>query len=422
MEASNNIWIKLFISLLFLILIFYYVSLQTNHYRLKQTFTKFYETLNRTRILAIYIPLFNTVISNGTNTTTKYPIINNTTVKYSIMTTTTTTGLPTTIDPAELLVERPPPASRLNIKDDNGTLAVFLFQTRHHVLANLQLYLVRKLAINLITINLFTDGNASKEMREVTDKHQAELFSFPHEKHRPNAGPSERNANIVNWAISTRAKRYLSNGTAILILDGDVLPLSQFNSATLLNSHDIVCRKHPAVFARFCWIGFICLSPQLYNSIDSFDVAPTARQGRAYDSGGKTIEYLLKYENASFSWMKETILLNIDKDLFWGAVNQDIQWIQQNFGACDKCGPEIFFSPFNNSNVVFYHMISGTSEWRFSHQSSRRQSIHDAIMQSPYGPKQQYVISDVIGSVKKIQKMELIPFHGNLTCERICQG
>ncbi|CAF4930999.1 unnamed protein product [Rotaria sp. Silwood2] len=105
------------------------------------------------------------------------------------MTTTTTTGLPTTIDPAELLVERPPPASRLNIKDDNGTLAVFLFQTRHHVLANLQLYLVRKLAINLITINLFTDGNASKEMREVTDKHQAELFSFPHEKHRPNAVP-----------------------------------------------------------------------------------------------------------------------------------------------------------------------------------------------------------------------------------------
>ncbi len=43
-------------------------------------------------------------------------------------------------------------------------------------------------------------------------------------------------------------------------------------------------------------------------------------------------------------------------------------------------------------------------------------------MKSPYGPNQQYSTSDMIASVKKIQKMELIPFFGNLTCERVCQG
>ncbi|CAF1134787.1 unnamed protein product [Rotaria sp. Silwood1] len=370
----------------------------------------------------MFIPVFTTIISNGTNTTTIYPIINNTiTLKYSIIT-TTITDLPTTIDPAELLVERSPSVSRLNIKDRNSSLVVFLFQTKHHILANLQLYLIQKLAIDLITINLFIDGQASNEMREVADKHNVELFSFPFEKHQPNAGPSERNTNIVNWAISTRAKRYLSNGTAILLLDGDVFPLSPFDSTTLLNSHDIICRKHPAIFARFCWVGFICLSPHIFNTIDDFSVSPITRQGRAYDSGGKTIEYFLKYENITFSWMKETILLNIDKDLFWGAINQDIQWIKQNFGRCDKCGPEIFFSPFNNSNAIFYHMISGTSEWRFGHQSSRRQSIYDTIMRSPYGSNQTYVISDMIVSIKKIQNMELIPFHGNLTCEKICKG
>ncbi|CAF3574440.1 unnamed protein product [Adineta steineri] len=350
-------------------------------------------------------------ITNRTTTTTKRSII-----------TTKTTGRPTTIDPAELLVERAPTAARLKAEVPTGGLAVFLFQTEHHVLADLQLYLIRKLALDLVALELFVDSPPTQNMRNVALAHKAGLHSFPVERHKPNAGGSDRNTDIVNWAISLKAKQYLGNGTAILLLDGDVFPLSPFDSVTLLNSRDVVCRKHPALFARFCWIGFICLGPQLYDTIDHFNVGQTMRQGKSYDSGGKTIEYLLKYENASFSWMRETIFLGTDKDLFWGAMDQDIKWISQHFSRCDKCGPEIFLSPFNVSNAVFYHMISAASDWRFGGQGGRRLSIHDSVMQSPYGPNKTYSMSDIIASVRKVQQMELIPFFGNLTCERICGG
>ncbi|CAF2079757.1 unnamed protein product [Rotaria magnacalcarata] len=394
-----------------IILIFYYVLLQTNHYELNISLTKFYQILNKTQILKISIANFTSTTTNGKYTATKYCTYTNT---------TTTTGLPTTLDPAFLLVERPPRPSSTKNKTISSSLAVFVFHTKHHMLANLQLYLIRLLATDLVALYLFTDGKASKDMHKVAKEHDAEIFSFLPEEHSAKTGPSDKNAKIVNWAISTKAKRHLSEGTAILLLDGDIFPLSPFDSQTLLNSRDLMCRKHPALFSRFCWIGFICLGPQLFSTIDEFDVSPTGRQGIGFDSGGKTIDYLLKYENISFSWMKETILLNTDKDLFWGAVDEDIRWIGSHFNRCDKCGPEIFFSPFNSSNAVFYHMISATSEWRFGRQSSRRKSINEAVMRSPYGPDQIFIIADVIASVNKIRRMKTIPFSGNLTCQRVC--
>ncbi|CAF3570964.1 unnamed protein product [Adineta steineri] len=364
--------------------------------------------------MEILIPASNTTIlnrigniTNRTTTTTKRSI---NTTKTPDSSTTTTTGRPTTIDPAELLVERAPSSARLNANVPTGGLAVFLFQTEHHVLADLQLYLIRKLALDLVALELFVDRPPTQNMRNVALAHKAVLHSFPVERHKPNAGGSDRNTDIVNWAISLKAKQYLGNGTAILLLDGDVFPLSPFDSVTLLNSRDVVCRKHPALFAHFCWIGFICLGPLLYDTIDHFDVSQTVRQGKSYDSGGQTIEYLLKYEKVSFSWMRETIFLGTDKNLFWGAMDKDIRWIRQNFGRCDKCGPEIFLSPFNVSNAVFYHMISATSEWRFGHQGPRRQSMQNSIKRSPYGPNKTYSISDMIASVKKVQQMKLIPF------------
>ncbi|CAF2826303.1 unnamed protein product [Rotaria sp. Silwood2] len=264
-------------------------------------------------------------------------------------------------------------------------------------------------------------------MRQVAAKHNAGLHSLPTNINKNVMEPSVRNTNLVQWALKIKGKDYLKNGSAVLLLDGDVLPLTPFNSNTLLNSHDIVCRKHPVSYGRFCWIGLICLAPQLYNTIDDFNVAWTTRAGKFYDAGGRTIEYLLKYQNTSFSWMKETILLDNDKELFWGAIDNDISWIKTNFDRCDKCGPEIFFSPFNNSNVVFYHMISATSEWRFGNQILRRQSIYDSFMQSQYGIKltndisEELFMSGLTTSVRKIQKMRLIPFHGNLTCSSICR-
>jgi hypothetical protein len=382
---------------------------------LKTTFKTLSQTLNNKQIPDIINPILNALVSNRNINVT------NQTTSTTLTSTTTTSDL-YTIDAAERLLERFPPISRLYKKNVNYTIVAFLFQTQHHILADLQLYLIRKFAINLVAVELFTDGAASPEMEEVAKRHKAILHSFPHKNHQSDAGPSHRNADVVNWAISTRTKGYLSNGTAILMLDGDVLPLTPFDSGTLLNGHDVVCRKHPALFARFCWIGFICIGPGVHDTIGDFNVSSAMRSGKIYDSGGKTAEYFLKYENISFSWMKETILLNTDKDLFWGTMDGDIQWIHHNFGRCDKCGPEIFFSQFNNSDAIFYHMISGTSEWRFGHQGPRRQAIHDAIMKSPYGPNQTYSISNMTASIRKIQKMEVIPFLGTLTCERVCRG
>jgi len=88
--------------------------------------------------------------------------------------------------------------------------------------------------------------------------------------------------------------------------------------------------------------------------------------GQAFDAGGETYEYLKNNPNIKFSWMKETVLLNKDLDLFWGTMDVDIEWIQKHFSRCDKCGLEIFVSPFNTSDAVFYHMISASSELRFS--------------------------------------------------------
>ncbi|CAF2919891.1 unnamed protein product [Rotaria sp. Silwood2] len=336
---------------------------------------------------------------------------------------TTSTARPSiTIDPAELLVERSPSFSQQHSNPSNGSLAVFVFHTRHFVLANLQVFLIRKLGINLAAVEIFLDGPPSEEMRQVAARYNAGLHSLPTNINNDTNAPSVRNTNLVQWALKIKGKDYLKNGSAVLLLDGDVLPLTEFNSNTLLNSHDIVCRKHSVSYARFCWIGLICLAPQLYNTVDDFNVAWTSRAGKFYDAGGRTVEYLLKYQNTSFSWMKETILLRNDKELFWGAIDNDTSWIRAHFDRCDKCGPEIFFSSFNNSDVVFYHMISGTSEWRFPEQVSRRQSIYDSFMQSRYGLNltndisKESFMSGLTASVRKIQQMRLIPFHGNLTC------
>ena len=427
MERFDNIYVKIFAILVFLLVLVYTLSSHTSSYGLSERLTTLYKSFNSSQIAEILKKISAAVAVNATvlvrdqTTTTTTTSSKTTTMTASSTTTmlktTSTTGRPTTIDPAELLAERAPSSDKRRI---STSLVAFIFQTQHHILADLQMYLLRKLGTDLVAIELFLDGRETPEMKAAAQRHGATLHPSPPGIHPLNAGPSDRNTDVVNWAISKFAKPYLRNGTAILSLDGDVFPLSPFDSVTLLNSRDLLCRKHPAVFARYCWIGFICLSPELYNTIDDFNVSQAKRGERNYDSGGKTAEFLLKYENTSFSYMRETIFLQTDKNLFWGAMDEDIRWIGSNFGRCDKCGPEIFFSPFNNSNAVFYHMISATSEWRFGHQGPRRQSVHNAVMRSPYGPNQTMSMSDVLASVKKVQQMQMIPMFGNLTCERLC--
>jgi hypothetical protein len=421
MENVTYRYFKLLLLVVFL-LSTYYLIIYKDKYERIANFTFFYSSVNVSQIFKIFraktsISNFTTTINdNFTTATIMTTMINRTII------TTTTASTSTTIDPAKILVERTPSPSQLRVNLSNTSLAVFVFHTRHFVLADLQLYLIRKLAINLVGVEIFLDGPASTEMRQVADKHKAGLYSLSENMLTRPGSPSDRNADVVNWALATKAKSYLKNGTAILLLDGDVFPLSHFDADTLLNSRDIVCRKHPATYSRFCWIGFICLSPQVYSTLDDFSVSVVVRRGEWHDAGGGTIEYFVKYQNSPFSWMKETILLNNDTELFWGAVDIDIAWIQKNFNRCDKCGPEIFFSPFNTSDAVFYHMISGASEWRFRNQVARRQSLYDSIMKSPYGSTDKFSIAELSASVRKIQKMSLIPFHGDLTCAKICQG
>ncbi|CAF4120522.1 unnamed protein product, partial [Adineta steineri] len=155
METSHHGYIKIIILLVLIAILFYYLLIKTNTYELKHTFKVFHHILNQSRIMEMLIPVSNATILNRigniTNRTTT-----TTTTKRSVIT-TKTTGRPTTIDPAELLVERSPSAARLNAKVPTGGLAVFLFQTEHHVLADLQLYLIRKLALDLVALELFVD-------------------------------------------------------------------------------------------------------------------------------------------------------------------------------------------------------------------------------------------------------------------------
>lgn len=321
------------------------------------------------------------------------------------------------------LEERPPASSQDNGKISNGSLAVFVFHTSYSILAKLQLHLIRKLAINLVALELFIDGpELSDEMRNVTQLHGAGLHIFPKNLHLKGRGPSYKNADVVNWALATMAKDFLANGTAILLLDGDVFPLSFFSSRTLLNSHDIVCRRYPERSSRYCWIGFICLAPQLFRTIDDFNVSPVVRGDQHYDAGGRTIEYLLKYRNTSFSWLRETILFEPDETLFWGVVNNDIRWIKDHFNSCDKCGPEVFVSDNDNDDIFFYHMISASSRWRFLNLHERLQALYESVLTSPYGRIEQLPISELTASVKKVQKMEMVPFDGNLACLSLCKG
>jgi hypothetical protein len=54
---------------------------------------------------------------------------------------------------------------------------------------------------------------------------------------------------------------------AVLLLDGNVFPLSPFNSTTLLNSRHIVCRKHSTTYSRFVGLD---LSVYLHNYIAQY--------------------------------------------------------------------------------------------------------------------------------------------------------
>ncbi|CAF4373845.1 unnamed protein product, partial [Adineta steineri] len=151
MKGCNHIYVKVVILFLFIILIYYHLPLQTNYYVLKNSFKLVHQIFNRSQTVEVFIPistnstiLNQTIINNIINTTT--------TAKHPITTMSTNSELPTTIDSVDYLIERPPSTSRSKKKNSKGTLAIFVFQTKHHVLANLQLYLIRKLAIGLVAI------------------------------------------------------------------------------------------------------------------------------------------------------------------------------------------------------------------------------------------------------------------------------
>jgi hypothetical protein len=396
MKAMNWFFGRVAVFLLVSLLIVYWLSTLTN------------KNITRINIDA------SVFVQNAIETIGNIPRTSTTTVTALITQSTTTRNEDATLE------ERSPAFSWQNTQISNGSVAVFVFHTSRSILAKIQLHLIRKLAINLVGLELFVDGVEPEGMRNATDLYNARLHILPDILNSEARGPSYRNANLVNWALSMVAKDYLANGTAVLLLDGDVIPLSFFSSRTLLNSRDIVCRRYPGPLSRYCWIGFITLSPQLFPTIDDFNVSPVLRYSQVYDAGGRTIEYLLKYRNASFSWAKETIFYKTNQTLFWGALNTDIRWIKSHFDKCDKCGPEIFLS--GDGNGIFYHMISASSHWRFSDLEERLQALYDSLMRSPYGQGEQLSVSQLTTFVEEVHKMDMVPLHGNLSCSRICSG
>jgi hypothetical protein len=122
----------------------------------------------------------------------------------------------------------------------------------------------------------------------------------------------------------------------------------------------------------------------------------------------------------SFSWVRETILYETDQTLFWGVADTDIRWIKSHFAECDKCGPEVFVSPNDNHDIFFYHMISASSQWRFLKLEELLQALYDSVTNSSYSRSGQLSISELTASVRKVQKMNMVPLHGDLTCSSVC--
>ena len=302
-------------------------------------------------------------------------------------------------------------------------LEIFVFHTENHLLADLQIQLLLSFGSHISNITIFVDtGSRPPGAPDVLDtfhldwkileqKHNIRVNFYPVD---PSVGwASKRNSVIVNFALQAYGITALKAKKALLILDGDIFPLTHFSAHSLLTDYQLVCRRHPTPDSRFCWIGWNCFAPSFEPLLPQFDVSPSGG-----DAGSATLGFLNAHQDLHFHWLNETILRDSSKTIFNSAFENDVDFILSKFDRCDRCGSEIFYT----GNSVWYHMISASSQWRHSTLIfDRVASIHDSLKKSlPFFrddfPDQfnDYHLLDE--SIQVIRSLDLIPPFGRNKC------
>jgi hypothetical protein len=181
------------------------------------------------------------------------------------------------------------------------------------------------------------------------------------EQHLGLAGtdPSTRNSKIVTWAFHSYGIPALEVGSAVGLLDGDVLPIA-FHPTNFDRHVPITCRRHPNPKFSYCWIGLIFVQPSALRvgvNLSELNFMPDPEM--RLDSGGGTYHFFNKNVHFGHAWCTEMILTNTG--FAGGMFDDDLRWIQSHFGKSDKCGSELYVQ----MDSLFYHMISASSSWRF---------------------------------------------------------
>ena len=180
---------------------------------------------------------------------------------------------------------------------------------------------------------------------------------------------------------------YLLNNTAVLLLDGDMIPISPLTFSNLnLGEYPITCssrqtfpNKKPVYY--YCWVGWILLFPELDESfLKKFTVV--RRSGADTGSGTRDVTDVV-----GLNWMRKTRIppgVNFANGVFDG----DIQWIAER--VKEKC---YFGQIFSIGDSHFFHMWSAASKWRFPGVKKRYKIFKESLKKIKNSPS--VVIEDM---------------------------
>ena len=212
-----------------------------------------------------------------------------------------------------------------------------------------------------------------------TPKTRTTIFPSPKTKI-----PPDRNAIVVDEAFQRYGMDYLLNNTAVLLLDGDIIPISPLSFSDLnLGEYPITCSsKISSKFAYYyCWIGWILLFPELDESLlKNFTV--TRRTNADTGSGTKSVTDIV-----GLNWMRKTRIppgVNFANGVF----DNDIQWLAER--KKENC---YFGQVLSIGDSHFFHMWSAASKYRFSEINERHKNMKESLEKIKNSPT--IVIEDI---------------------------
>ena len=283
-------------------------------------------------------------------------------------------------------------------------LAVFLFHTTSSLeLASIQFSALvdalqkGKVDLSDVSIEIWVQTNREREAVEKTlnlstskmmrpPPPQTFITTYPPSD---TVHPSERHADIVNSAFQRRGGSYLLNNTAVLLLDGDMIPISPLSFSNLyLGDYPITCSSKstysqaPVQQRYFCWVGWILLFPELDETIiKNFSVST----GTGGDTGYETLQVT---DIVGLNWMRKT---RIPPKIRFvdGVLDQDIKWISKKSKYAHKC---YFGQIYSVGDSHFYHMGSAASTWKFSQISMRYKDLQEKLNDKRIS---QFIIDDM---------------------------